>query len=80
MINVSDKVVEEIKTQIFAHFFIKNRAVCGKMWENMVQPDGPEMTIQYGEWAVLTGEIMHECRHTLKTFSTCGYSTAAMVK
>jgi hypothetical protein len=29
---------------------------------------------------VLTGEIMHECRHTLKTFSTCGYSTAAMVK
>jgi len=41
------EVVEETKTYILCsdYFFSKNRAVYGKTWKNMVQPDRPLMTI-----------------------------------
>jgi len=48
MRNFSDKVVEQIKTHVLGSiiFFPENRAVCDMMWENMVQPDRPQMTIK----------------------------------
>ena len=47
MINVSDKVVQKIETHILCSviFFFLNRAVYETMWQNAVQPDGPQMTI-----------------------------------
>jgi hypothetical protein len=40
------KVVEKIKTHFkFNNFFSENRAVYEIMWENMVQPDRPQMAI-----------------------------------
>jgi hypothetical protein len=47
MRNVSDKVVEKIKTHIVGPItvFSENRAVCEIMWKNIVQPDRPQMTI-----------------------------------
>jgi len=41
------KVVEKIKTHFVPiTFFFENRAVYEIMWKNIVQPDGPQMTIQ----------------------------------
>ena len=42
------KVVEKIKTHILCSvsFFSENRAVYEIMWENIVEPDRPQMTIQ----------------------------------
>jgi hypothetical protein len=45
MRNVSDQVVEEIKSKFCAHFFFQNRAVYGIMWENVVQSDRPQMAL-----------------------------------
>jgi len=41
------KVVEKIKTHILCSvtFFSQNRAVYEIMWENIVERDGPQMTI-----------------------------------
>jgi hypothetical protein len=40
------KVVEKIETHIlFSVIFSENRAVYEVMWENMVQPDRPQMAI-----------------------------------
>jgi hypothetical protein len=46
MRNVSDKVVQKIKTHfMFNNFFSENRAVYEIMWKNMVEPNRPKMTI-----------------------------------
>jgi len=48
MKNVSDKLVEKIKTHILStviFFPLEIRAVYEIMWKNMVQPDRPLMTI-----------------------------------
>jgi hypothetical protein len=48
MENVSDKVVEKIKTHILCaitFFFYENRVIYKITWKNMVQPDRPQMTI-----------------------------------
>jgi hypothetical protein len=38
------KVVEEIKT--YAQYsFSENRAICGIMWKNALEPERPQMTI-----------------------------------
>jgi hypothetical protein len=42
MRNVSEKVVEKIKTHIL---FPENRAFYEIMWKNIVEPDRPQMTI-----------------------------------
>jgi hypothetical protein len=40
------KAVQKIKTHfVFSDFFPENSAVCEIMWEKMVQPDRPHMTI-----------------------------------
>jgi hypothetical protein len=45
--NVSDKSCTENQNThfIFNKFFFQNRAVYEIMWNNMVQPDKPQMTI-----------------------------------
>jgi hypothetical protein len=52
MRNVSEKVIEEIKTHIFAQrpfffffFSFENRAACEIMWENIVAQGRPRMKI-----------------------------------
>jgi hypothetical protein len=47
MRNVSDEVVEKIKTHIFVllNFFPENRAIYEIMWKYIVEPDRPQMTI-----------------------------------
>jgi len=40
------EIVVEIKTQfVFSNLFPENRAVCEIVWENMAQPDRPQVTI-----------------------------------
>jgi hypothetical protein len=45
--SVSDKFVEKIKTRILCskNFFSENCAAFEIMWENMVEPERPSMTI-----------------------------------
>jgi hypothetical protein len=47
MRNVSNKVVEKIKTHILfsVFFFFENCAVYDITWKNMVEPDRKQMTI-----------------------------------
>jgi len=47
MRNVSDKSCRENQNThfVFSNFFFENRAVYEIMWENIVQPDGPQTTI-----------------------------------
>jgi len=35
--------------------FPESRVVCKTMWENMVEPDRPQMTIKYGACAMHVG-------------------------
>jgi hypothetical protein len=46
MRNISDKVIEKIKTQILSSliFFFENRAVYEIKWKNIVETDRPQMT------------------------------------
>jgi hypothetical protein len=57
MRNVSDKSVRENKNtpSMFSNFFFENLVVHEIMWKNMVQPDRPQMTIQYSVCAVHAG-------------------------
>jgi hypothetical protein len=56
MRNVSDKVVEKIKTHSLCSItFFANRAVYEIMWKNMVEPDRPQITIWYGACALHAG-------------------------
>jgi hypothetical protein len=47
MKNISDKVVEKIKTHLmFSNFlFFENHAVYEQMWKDIVEPGSPQMTI-----------------------------------
>ena len=48
-------VAEKMKTYfILTHFFPENSAVCEVMWENMVQLDRQQMTVEYGACALFT--------------------------
>jgi hypothetical protein len=49
MRNVSDKVIEKIKTHILCStiFFFEKFAVYEIMWENMKETEGPQVTIKY---------------------------------
>jgi hypothetical protein len=49
MRNVSDKGCRENQnTHFLSITFSENRAGYEIMWKNMVQPDRPQMTVQYG--------------------------------
>jgi hypothetical protein len=43
--NVSNKVIEKIKTHFSSVTFSENRVLYDKMWKNMVVPDTPQMAI-----------------------------------
>jgi hypothetical protein len=45
--NVLDKICGENRNThfVFSNFFPENRAVCEIMWENMAQPERPQVTI-----------------------------------
>jgi hypothetical protein len=46
MINISEKVVEKIKTHIlYSITFIENYAIYEVMWKNIVKSGRPQMTI-----------------------------------
>jgi hypothetical protein len=50
MRNISDRIYTENQTthSMFNSFFFLNLAVYEIMWDNMVQPAGPQMTLLYG--------------------------------
>ena len=47
---VSDKSCRENQNAslLFKNYFSENRAIYGIMWENMVEPDRPQMTMECG--------------------------------
>ena len=50
------KVVEKTKTHILLSVtFFVNRNIFETVWKNTVQPDGPQMTIKYGAFALHAG-------------------------
>jgi hypothetical protein len=51
------EVVEKIKTHILCliTFFSENRAVSERMSKNMVEPEGPHMTSEYGAFELHAG-------------------------
>jgi hypothetical protein len=55
--NVSDKRCRENQNThfMFNNFFTENPAVCEIMLKNMVEPDGAQVTLQYGTCAVRAG-------------------------
>jgi len=61
MRNISDRTVEKIKTHFMSNKPVplltppENRAAYEKMWENTVDQDRPQMTVQYGACAVRAG-------------------------
>ena len=56
MRNVSDKIVEKIKTQFHAQYiFSGSRAGYEIMWRKAVEPERPQMRIQHGACALHTG-------------------------
>jgi len=54
---LSTKVMEKIKTQILSSvtFISENRAVYNITRKNMVEPDRPQMAVQYGACALQGG-------------------------
>jgi hypothetical protein len=52
MRNILAKIDIRIKTQSFQLIFSENRVFYEIMWRNMVQPDRPQMALQYGACAL----------------------------
>jgi hypothetical protein len=57
MWNISNKSCRENQNIhfIFSNFFPENRAVCEIMWKNVVEPERPQLTTQYGGCALNAG-------------------------
>ena len=74
MRNVSDRIRENEGTYFqFSIFFNENNAVVEIMWENTVQLDRPQMTVQYGACA------LHAIYLRLQTHIQNHFSSATMV-
>jgi hypothetical protein len=58
MRNVSDQ--RKPKHKFCIHFFTVLLDIYGIMWENMVQPDMPQVTRQYGACVLLFGKVRQE--------------------
>jgi hypothetical protein len=39
--NISDKIIDKIKTQVYVQHFFHNRAVYDEMWKNILEPGRP---------------------------------------
>jgi len=73
MRHISDKFVEEIKTNtLCSKAFLKNRAFYEITWKNIVQPDRPQMTIRRMRIAccITKSTYTHSEYVTLNAFST----------
>jgi hypothetical protein len=56
MRNVLDKSCRENENSFYVQFrFSENRAVYKIMSKNMMEPEGPQMTTHYGEYALHAG-------------------------
>jgi hypothetical protein len=55
MRNVSDKILEEMKTYIRCSVIFENRAVYEITWKNIVDRGWKRMTIQHGACALHAG-------------------------
>ena len=56
IMKISDQVVAKIKTHILCSIpFSENCAIYEIMWKNIVESDGPQMTIEYGACALHVG-------------------------
>jgi hypothetical protein len=54
--NLLEKQCTENQRHILCSvIFSKDISVCEIMWKNMVQPDSPQMTMQYGACALHSG-------------------------
>ena len=65
------KFTEKVKAHVLylKKKFLKYRAACEVMWENMVQPGRPQMTIKYGACALRAGQA-HSEYVVITAFST----------
>ena len=41
------QILRKSKHSFYVQVFAPNRAVCKVMWENMVESDGPQMTVRH---------------------------------
>jgi hypothetical protein len=62
--NVLEKLYRKSKTHfMFSNFFFPEVfSVCEIMWKNVVQPDKPQMTTQYGAYAMHAGLLRLQTR------------------
>jgi hypothetical protein len=68
MENIYTKVVEKIKIHILCSItFFENRTVCEIMSINMVETEGPQMTSQYGAYALHAGKARLHARTLMHT-------------
>jgi hypothetical protein len=82
MWNVSDKIVEKIKTPVLCSInFFQSHDVYEIMWKNMIQPDRPQMTVQYGAGKVWLLRWMTKAKiqAPLITFNTYCFSVVTTV-
>jgi hypothetical protein len=76
--NVSDKIVEKIKTHILCSMpFFENRAFYKIMWKNIIRPTGNRW--QYNTAHALCMLVNLVYRHTLRMCNTYCFSTATVV-
>jgi hypothetical protein len=58
------KVVDKIKTHICSITFFENHAICEIMWQNMIEPDRPQMTTwctHIAFWVTKATDTHSEC-------------------
>jgi len=56
--NISDEICRHRHTHIlYSVTLSENRAVYEIIWQNMVQPDRPLMTVEYGAFALHAGYL-----------------------
>ena len=76
-----ETVCREIQDTYFISnnfFFSENRAVCEKMWHNIVEPGGPHNNVAHAHACWIT-EAIHTHTHTLRICNTYCLSTATFV-
>ena len=62
--NVSDKIVQKIKTHVSCSitFLLENRAVCEITLKNVIERGTPQVAIQYGACALYAGYLRPQTR------------------
>jgi hypothetical protein len=78
--NVSDRSCRKNQNTrfMFTNYFLENLAVYEIVWNNTIQTDRPQMTVQYGACAFLHAVYLTLQVHTQNTYACC-FSTATIV-